>query len=225
MRWKLVVVNSLLVLALVLSAAMQPNCASARPGNQTASGEASTTTPQSSASKQTRDGGRSGAIHVHGHWTITVRNPDGSVSSRREFENSLVAAGPKFLAALLAGQTTQFNWAVKLGTLCGTQAAVPCYLGEPPLANDPIAVNFFKTGLVPQLSVSSPATGTNSGKLVLAGSATAIYAGQITDVSTIAVIPAGNADSIMGFSGTNLQQPIAVQVGQIMNVTVVFSFS
>ena len=28
-------------------------------------------------------------IKVHGHWTIEVRNPDGSVATHREFENSL----------------------------------------------------------------------------------------------------------------------------------------
>ena len=29
-------------------------------------------------------------IHVHGHWVLQVKNPDGTLGERREFENSLV---------------------------------------------------------------------------------------------------------------------------------------
>jgi len=29
-------------------------------------------------------------ITVHGHWTIVVRNADGSIVSRQEFENALI---------------------------------------------------------------------------------------------------------------------------------------
>src|ERR1700758_1644208 len=71
-------------------------------------------------------------INVHGHWTIVIRNRDGSVSSRHEFENKLVAAGQKFLPMLLAGQIAQFSWDVQLlDRLCGKTAPVPCYLVEP----------------------------------------------------------------------------------------------
>src|SRR5271168_3514589 len=30
-------------------------------------------------------------ITVHGHWTIDVKNPDGTVASHHEFENSIAA--------------------------------------------------------------------------------------------------------------------------------------
>jgi hypothetical protein len=33
-------------------------------------------------------------IKVHGHWLLVVKNPDGSVSDHREFENDLVAPSP-----------------------------------------------------------------------------------------------------------------------------------
>ena len=45
-------------------------------------------------------------IKVHGHWTIEVRDPDGTLVTYREFENSLTAAGGQFLAALMGGTTT-----------------------------------------------------------------------------------------------------------------------
>src|SRR5262245_36710795 len=34
-------------------------------------------------------GARPGSIKVHGHWAVVIRNPDGSVTSRHEFNNSL----------------------------------------------------------------------------------------------------------------------------------------
>ena len=164
-------------------------------------------------------------IHVHGRWTIVIRNPDGSVSSRQEFENSLVASGHKFLVSLLAGQAGQFGWVVRIGSLCGQTKATQCDLAEPAVSQIASAVAFFGEGLVPALSVSVPNTGANSGKFVLTGSATAAYAGQITEVDTSAVTQSGTQMVLFGFTGTALSQAIAVQVGQIMDVTVVVSFS
>jgi hypothetical protein len=43
-------------------------------------------------------------ITVHGHWTITVKNPDGSVASHNEFENALDSLqGATTLTGLLGG--------------------------------------------------------------------------------------------------------------------------
>jgi len=47
----------------------------------------------------------SDGIQVHGHWTMTVTNPDGTVEALREFDNSLhPISGAPFLTALLAGE-------------------------------------------------------------------------------------------------------------------------
>ena len=49
----------------------------------------------------------SDGIQVHGHWTMTVTNPDGTVEALHEFDNSLHPdMGASFLTALLAGQTS-----------------------------------------------------------------------------------------------------------------------
>ena len=48
-------------------------------------------------------------IQVHGHWTITVRNADGSVAERREFENALEAFGSYLLVYLLDGRATRLD--------------------------------------------------------------------------------------------------------------------
>ena len=45
-------------------------------------------------------GGPHEGIQVHGHWTIEVRNSDGTLAEKREFENAY--AGNTFLAGMLA---------------------------------------------------------------------------------------------------------------------------
>jgi len=45
----------------------------------------------------------SDGIKLHGDWTVTVSNPDGSVDSVHEFKNDLNTKGASFLTALLGG--------------------------------------------------------------------------------------------------------------------------
>jgi hypothetical protein len=47
-------------------------------------------------------GGKSEGIKVHGHWIIDVRNPDGTLATHREFENSLQISGATALVNFLA---------------------------------------------------------------------------------------------------------------------------
>jgi hypothetical protein len=46
----------------------------------------------------------SDGIKVHGDWTVTVSNPDGSVDSVHEFKNSLNSKGTGLLTSILAGE-------------------------------------------------------------------------------------------------------------------------
>ena len=66
----------------------------------TACGQAAEPAPEPVAS----DG-----IQVHGHWTVTVTNPDGTVDAVHEFENALYTSGTRpggqLLTALVAGET------------------------------------------------------------------------------------------------------------------------
>src|SRR5690348_825570 len=57
-------------------------------------------------------GGIGQGIKVHGHWVIEVRNPDGGVVERREFENALTAVGARQLALLLARTASSGHWMV-----------------------------------------------------------------------------------------------------------------
>jgi len=62
--------------------------------------------------KESQRGGPHEGIKVHGHWTIEVRNPDGSVVTHREFENALTSIGSNFLLQILSLQVTPGGWQV-----------------------------------------------------------------------------------------------------------------
>jgi|HubBroStandDraft_1064217.scaffolds.fasta_scaffold58861_2 hypothetical protein len=56
-------------------------------------------------------------IKVHGHWVLQVKNPDGTLGERREFNNSLVPGGAQpggdqLLAALISGNISVADPAV-----------------------------------------------------------------------------------------------------------------
>ena len=87
-------------------------------------------------------------VKVHGHWIIEVRNPDGSLVTRREFENEIQVSGVATLASLLARTATPGAWAIGLGDPvsppCTTSmgfvsfaiyytgaASQGCFIGEP----------------------------------------------------------------------------------------------
>ena len=59
------------------------------------------------------------AIKVHGHWTIEVRNPDGTVASRREFENAIADTGADLLTGLISGEYTPGGFYLDLNTSAG----------------------------------------------------------------------------------------------------------
>lgn len=87
----------------------------------------------------TQEGPRE-AIKVHGHWTIDVRNPDGTLVTHREFENALTSEGSTTLGRLLVRQQTSGGWLVRLENRNGDDACEeltpilrsrPCSIVEP----------------------------------------------------------------------------------------------
>lgn len=72
---------------------------------------------QNSSARASAPKGQSEGIKVHGHWTIEVRDPDGKVATRREFENSLansLGGGAALLTAMLGRTVTTGSWQVFL---------------------------------------------------------------------------------------------------------------
>jgi hypothetical protein len=158
--------------------------------------------------KPSRDGSHEG-IKVHGHWTIEVRNPDGTVATHREFENSLSPTGAAFLANLLnvcrlSSCSAFHNWAVILG-------------GSP----GPCAGNC----VVPEgISSVQRMTATLQGAtFVFAGSATAVSASS--SITTVATSAFNFDGSFATLTSATLPTPVSVSPNQIIQFTVVISFS
>jgi hypothetical protein len=189
------------------------------------------------AGAQQAAGPREG-IKVHGHWIIEVTNPDGTRAQYREFENALLAQGGEALSSILAGQLVPSTWFVWLGSEVSTMgpctlaaASVPCASTTPIGAQGAVATAYF-----PTLTISAPTTGPNSGKLVLSGSVTSTYAqpSNIGSVQTrVRMCPASHLAGVACpastfekfFSQATVSPAIAIVPGQIIQVTVIFSFS
>jgi hypothetical protein len=89
------------------------------PGAQPAAQTGQTATA-GTAAKGTQEG-----VTVHGHWTIEVKNPDGTLATHREFENALAATfGPATLVALLDGNYVPSGYSITLST--PTSTGGPC---------------------------------------------------------------------------------------------------
>jgi hypothetical protein len=160
-------------------------------------------------------------IKVHGHWTIEVKNADGSLVSHYEFENAFAAhlGAATFMNGVLSRTKRVGLWQI---SLAGTPACypnnAPCWIVEP---GTPI-----EGGV---LSVSTPTSGPHAGKFVLSGSTTAPRAAQISVVQTgTDDCPGGGGTCTagsFGFTQKVLGTPIDLVEGQIIQVTVVISFS
>jgi hypothetical protein len=98
---------------------------------------AATPKPTPAASREANNSaqkGQSEGIKVHGHWTIEVRNSDGTLATHREFENSLATAsnaggnGAGILAALLGRVVSAGSWNI---ALTGPSQSYAIYINEP----------------------------------------------------------------------------------------------
>ena len=133
----------------------------------------------------------SDGIQVHGHWTVTVTNPDGTVDEVREFDNELTNTGKQMLSALLLGELSVANHSIAFGEQSNQNQWV-C-LEELPNKNQDNPDLSFYFRLVPALA-SRPVSESDLGtKLVIAADCT--IANQSKSYVTI--------DTVMVLIGTN----------------------
>jgi hypothetical protein len=196
--------------------------------------------------------GQREGVKVHGHWTIDVSNPDGTLVTHREFENSLITTGiggggTGLLGSWLARNAVPGGWAILLsGSAC---PAGPCASVEHAF----VAIHFGTQH--PQYIWDNLTTGQQGGTtsqngwvgqvgpLLLTATVYAQASGTIQGVSTsnsqTLCLPnldgspgCTNREQYAEFSGTTLTDPttgnpapISVVAGQAILVTVVISFS
>ncbi len=167
-------------------------------------------------SQAANSGGVAEGIKVHGHWIIEVRNPDGTLVTRREFDNRLVDAS--LLTRVLTRKTQDLGWIVEVIPCC---AMVEADFLDQALPNNA----WSKT-----LTVTAP-TGPQAGQLILFGSVTAQSNIQVTKVATRILTGYTGGPFTPGPVSEVLtdapipQGPINVVQGQVFTVSVTLTFS
>jgi len=203
--------------------------------------------PAESAAK-----GMNTGITVHGHWVINVLTPGGKLVSHTEFENSLQTRGMSILALVLGQQQTMGAWEISLAGAgpCTNLAAPPnggsCIIDQSGTGR--AAFDCAGVGSGGTCSTNMPTPVVSGGTLQLSGSLTfpTTQGGNITSVETVqescansfspstclANASPSNSDGggIFVFTiatlGTAGEPPVVpVGPGQIVQVTVTFSFS
>jgi hypothetical protein len=139
-------------------------------------------------------------IKVHGHWVIEVRNPDGSLAARREFENALVGSGQLPLSDILSGYAVPAGWVVQIWDPTSNTTAIDggpchgrCWIQQQQLnPHSPCTKASCSSNLTASLSQANNQIG-----LVLSGWIQATQAGNISEVDTINYFcaPAGKPPS------------------------------
>jgi hypothetical protein len=168
-------------------------------------------------------GGSDESVAVSGHWLIEVRDPDGTLVTRREFHNALTGASR--LAEHVRGVFTPGPMRVVLACAFAT-CVNPC--PNRCSVTEARAVGAASTSLFKNLTVTTLPTG-----FELRGFVVASTDGAITTVQTFVglcppnVAPANCVVSqeATSLTGTNLSSPVPVASGQQVLVTVAVSFA
>jgi hypothetical protein len=175
-------------------------------------------------------GGPREGITVHGHWTIDVRQPDGALVTRREFENELQATGANLIADLLARRKVQGTWSIFVAS--NDPADGPCRLGSTgfDIKEDGWGYNptDFETLVVDPtgLTLHGTATATRNGLIEYAG--TGFTACNATNLVSACATFATGPSLVTGggqFSSATVTPPISVVPNQLIQVSVSYTFS
>lgn len=183
------------------------------------------------------------SVKVHGHWTIEIRDPDGRVAVRREFENRLT--GPEIMSRVLARSSAPSRYRIALtnqnvdtneypgnATCNGGGSGYnpsPCFIQEasfvvvPGGYQSPNYSNNLQVGLAP-----------NGKAVVLSGSITAsddgLVASVLSSITTDCDAQGFNCHEYP-LTGTAIKNqsgqyaPILLKNQQQIQVTMVLSFS
>lgn len=187
-------------------------------------------------------GAQKEGIKVHGHWAIDVRNPDGTVVTHNEFENALTSDGAETLAEILAGSLPLDPfWQVRLGSNSTSpwspidgviQGGVIAFQGDPIPSAPNVSRNLrLCIGAGASCTVAGvPHPNPPLGSFLLGGSIPAQQNGTIDTVVTregfnLGFTSHSLAPLVNGSCPANTQCVVNVVAGQIIQVTVIISFS
>jgi len=178
-----------------------------------------------------KPGGKSEGIKVHGHWVLEVRNADGTLASRREFENALLAGGnvgSGMLATVLSGGASVGGWLVQLTfgtfTVSMTQTGVNCATLSDLLCNNSLTAVLDGSGTQLILQGTSPAVG-SGGSINIVDTLLIACNPGILPAACLALPEGDPSQRRAFFSSRTLAQSLAVQPGQTITAIVTLSFS
>jgi len=162
---------------------------------------------------------KSEGIKVHGHWVIEIRNPDGSLASRHELENALVPGGQSALATLLLPGSFTSSWNIALGLT----AANGFPFGTTPSIQQTTCFN-FQQYCNTSLTVQSGAGGS---QVILQGTSSPIGIPLTLNMVSSGLLTCNSATQFncATWPFTSATTNLLVQAGQLITITVIFSFS
>lgn len=147
---------------------------------------------------------RGSGIRVHGHWTIEVRNADGQIDGRYEFENALTNDGAVSLANLIGLGQDVGSWSIQWQV--STPDGISVYAVAEPPGGD--------------LAVADQGDGT----IQITGSMASPRTGDLVGVFTQHYRLAVPGQGPLIFTRRTLDAPVLVQEGQLVEFSVIISF-
>jgi len=172
--------------------------------------------------------GKHEGIKVHGHWVVDIRNRDGSLASRHEFENALITAGgsgPGVFYEILSGGNMTAGWQIQFSCLTNPATAngTPCGPNNPQVLSYGCGSTFFCSD-----SLTVQASG---GQVILQGTWTlpsqfqqpVYFPAVSTNVNLCSSTHPGACSPNTPF--TSAATNLVLNYGQTLLVTVNFSFS
>jgi hypothetical protein len=188
---------------------------------------------------------RAGNIKVRGHWLIDVRERDGTLVAQREFDNALTPAAPGYIARTLTRTNSLSLWEVEIGSSGGNGPCAGRSFSVISGNSSCFIVDSSIGSFVAFVGTAAFATGTTAvggpggSQMILTGNFTVATAGQINRVAT----RMNSCDSLLFsvascritapgdvFTSHDLTAaqgpgaPLAVDAGQVIQVTVTISF-
>jgi len=200
-----------------------------------------------------KDGSHQG-VKLHGHWVIDVRNPDGTLTGHRDFENALESSAQGFLIGLMSGYMVPGDYMIVLGAQSGNGPCVATYqfcgiarsLSTYPALG--YCANYYCTGGSLSYTYNFGTSFGGPFSLVLSGSITSNQTGTVGIVYSLLNLCANNASGGANPSTVETSSPsscitqtspatwygplsdanitpVSVTSGQIIQVTVTITFS
>ena len=223
-------IGAVVALILIVVAGVHSSGSTSQTVTQKDSAPAGETSMNASQPADAPGGTREG-IAVHGHWTIEVRDADGEMVSRNEFENALTSMGRVFLTNLVARQMSAGTW----GILLHSSTEPPCVYSSAPsdcVITEPSAggISLWPAALFNNLTLSPASADGSAASFVLQGNAIAGANGNIDHVESLSCFSTAfgidplSCNNSQAFTTKDLTTPVAVATGQQILVTVTITF-